>query len=75
MAQDVTIKRTLLPAATVDDLDRKIYQIEYRVGELPPHFVFIEEKKWTKEAEVKAVQADMKKRMAGPAAETITIEE
>jgi hypothetical protein len=74
MAQDVTIKRTLLPAATVDDLDRKMYQIEYRVGELPPHFVFIEEKKWTKEAEVKAVQADIKKRLAGAPAETISIE-
>jgi hypothetical protein len=76
MAQEVTIKsRVLLQAATVDDPQRKVYQIMYQVGELPPHFVFIPEKGYTKEKEAKAIQDDLKKRLAKPPEETITIPE
>jgi len=70
----VTIKsRTLLPAATVDDLDRKVYQVMYQVGELPPHFVYLPEKGYTKEKEAKAIQEDLNKRLTKPPEETLEI--
>ncbi len=73
MPQEVTVKRTLLNTPTVDDPNRKVYQIEYRVGELPPHFVYIPEKEYTKEKEAAVIKADLKKRLEGPSAETITV--
>jgi hypothetical protein len=72
MAQEVKVKRTLLPTPTIDDPERKIYQIEYQAGELPPHFVYITEKEWTKEKEAAAIKADIKKRVEAPS-ETISI--
>ncbi len=63
MAQTVTVKRTLLPAPDLADPTRKIYQIQYQVGELPPHFIYISEKDWTKEKEAAAIKADLAKRM------------
>lgn len=63
MAQEVKVKRTLLPTPTVDNPDRKVYQIEYRVGELPPHFVYIQEEDWSKEKEAELIKADMGKRL------------
>lgn len=73
MPQDVNVRRVLLPAASPEDLNRKLYQIEYQVGELPPGFVYLEEKKWTKEAEAALIQADIKRRMSGAGRETISI--
>lgn len=73
MPQDVTVKRTLLNTPTVDDPNRKVYQIEYRVGELPPHFVYIPEKEYTKEKEATVIKADLKKRLEGPGTETISV--
>jgi 3',5'-cyclic AMP phosphodiesterase CpdA len=72
MPQDVKVTRTLLPTPTIDDPERKVYQIEYSVGELPPHFVYIPEKEWTKEKEAKLIKADMEKRMKA-VGETITL--
>jgi len=72
MAQEVRVRRVLLPTPTIDEPERKIYQIEYQVGELPPAFVYIPEKEWTKEKEAKAIKADMEKRLETPG-ETITI--
>jgi hypothetical protein len=72
MPQEVTVKRTLLPTPTIDDPNRKTYQIQYQVGELPPSFVYITEKEWTKDKEAKAIKADMEKRLMPPG-ETITI--
>lgn len=63
MAQEVKVKRTLLPTPTPDEPDRKIYQIIYQAGELPPHFVYMPEKEWTKEKEAKLIQSDIKKRL------------
>jgi len=63
MPQEVRVKRTSLPAPTLDNPDRKIYQIEYRAGELPPHFIYIQEKEWTKEKEAAAIKVDIKKRL------------
>ena len=63
MAQEVEVTRTLLPAPTPDDPERRIYQIQYRVGMLPPHFVYIPEKEWTEKKEKEAIQADIKKMM------------
>ena len=62
MKQQVQVTRTLIPAPTVEKPDRQVYQIAYQQGTLPPHFVYIEKDDWTKEKEVKAIQADIKKR-------------
>jgi len=72
MTQQVKVSRILLPTPTIDRPDRKVYQIEYTVGELPPHFVYIPESEWTKEAEAKAIKADIDKRLK-TTGETITI--
>ena len=66
MPLQVSIKRTLLPTPTVDDPERKVFQIEYQAGELPPHFLYILEKEWTKEKEIEAIKADIKKRIEAP---------
>jgi hypothetical protein len=63
---DVSVRRDLLPAPTIDKPDRKIYMIEYRAGELPPHFIRMEEKEWTAEKEAAAIKADIKRRMETP---------
>jgi hypothetical protein len=73
MAQNVTVRRVLLPAATIDKPDRKMYQIEYQVGELPPGFVYLDKEAWTKEKEAKLIQEDIDKRMSGAGRETITL--
>jgi hypothetical protein len=74
MAQEVVIRsRTLLPAATPDDIERKVWQIQYQVGELPPRFIFLPEKGYTKEKEAKAIQEDLRKRLKTPPPETITL--
>lgn len=72
MTQEVRVKRTLLLVPTIDDPERKVYQIEYRAGELPPRFLYIPEKEWTKEKEAKLIKADIEKRMEIPE-EIITI--
>ena len=72
MTQQVKVSRTLLATPTIDQPDRKVYQIEYVVGELPPHFVYIPEDQWSKEAEAKAIKADIDKRLKATG-ETITI--
>jgi len=69
---EVKVSRTLLPTPTIDEPDRKVYQIEYVVGELPPHFVYIPEKEWTKEKEAKLIKADIDKRLK-VTGETVTI--
>lgn len=63
MGQEVEVTRTLLPSPTVDDPEREVYQIQYRAGMLPPHFVYIPKKEWTEKKEKEAIQADMKKMM------------
>jgi len=68
----VEVTRTLLPSPTIDKPDRQVYQIEYRVGTLPPHFVYIEKDLWTEKKEKEAIQADLDKRMKPPKT-TITI--
>ena len=72
MPQQVTISRILLPTPTIDDPQRKVYQIEYSVGELPPHFIYMPEKEWSKDKELKAIKQDIEKRL-GKAGEIITI--
>lgn len=72
MTQQVKVSRTLLPSPTIDKPERQVYQIEYAAGELPPHFVYIEKELWSKEAEAKAIKADIEKRLK-PTGETITI--
>lgn len=63
MAQDVEITRTLLPSPTIEDPERRVYRIQYRAGELPPAFVFILEKEWTKEKEAQLIRADIELRL------------
>ena len=66
MSQKVTVKRTLMQVPTIDNPERKIYMIEYRSGELPPRFLYIPEKDWTKEEEAKLIKADIEKRLKAP---------
>lgn len=68
----VEIKRTELPAPDITDPERKMIRIFYRAGELPPRFLFIEKKKWTKELEAKMIREDIDKRMTTPR-ETLTL--
>lgn len=69
---EIKVSRILLPTPTVDDPERKAYQIQYSAGELPPHFIYIPEKEWTKEKEAKLIKADIEKRMK-VTGESITI--
>ena len=68
----VTVKRTLLPAPDLSDPTRKIYQIQYQVGELPPHFIYMPEKEWSAAKEADLIKADLNKRMSATP-QTITI--
>lgn len=61
--QQVQVTRTLLPAPTIDDPGRMVYQIEYQVGTLPPHFIYCEKSKWTEKEEKRLIQEDLKKRL------------
>ena len=72
MPQEVRVKRTLLTVPTIDEPERKVFQVEYRAGELPPHFIYIPEKEWTKEKEAELIKADIKKRLE-TTEETISI--
>jgi hypothetical protein len=65
-AQQVEVTRTLLPSPTVDNPERMVYQIEYRVGTLPPHFVYCEKSEWNEKKEKELIQADIKKRLEAP---------
>ncbi|MBA7698143.1 hypothetical protein ES703_106818 [subsurface metagenome] len=72
MSPQVTVKRTEMLVPTIDDPARKVYMIEYRSGELPPKFLYIPVKDWTKELEAKMIKADIEKRLEAPE-ETIEI--
>lgn len=63
MAQEVEIGRLLIPSPRIDNPNRKVWQIEYKAGELPPHFIYIDEADWTAEEEKKRITADIKKRL------------
>lgn len=73
MPQEVEIiSRTSLPSPTLDKPERQIYQIQYRAGELPPHFVYIDKEEWTPTKEKELIKADIEKRMKSKR-ETISI--
>jgi len=59
---EVSIKRTELPAPTLDDPTRRVLQIQYRQGELPPRFIYINKADWSEEKETELIRADIKKR-------------
>jgi hypothetical protein len=59
---EVRIKRTELNSPTLEDADRKVYQIEYRSGELPPRFLFIPKADWTADKEKEMIREDLKAR-------------
>lgn len=64
--QQARVTRTELPAPDLADPERVIIQVQYQVGELPPHFIFIPKKEWNKEREAKDIKADLSKRMSTP---------
>ncbi|MBA7571407.1 hypothetical protein ES708_13170 [subsurface metagenome] len=66
MSPAVTVKRTEMLVPTIDDPERKVYMIEYRSGELPPKFLYIPVKVWTKEEEAKLIKEDIEKRLKAP---------
>jgi len=59
---EVAIKRTELPAPTIDDPNRKVIQIQYRQGELPPRFLYISKAEYTPEKEKAEIKKDIKRR-------------
>ena len=61
--QQVQITRTLLPAPTIDDPGRMVYQIQYQAGTLPPHFVYCDKAKWNEKEEKRLIQEDIKKQL------------
>ena len=66
MSPQVTVKRTEMLVPTIDDPERKVYMVEYRSGELPPKFLYIPVKEWTKELEAKMIKEDIEKRLEAP---------
>ena len=72
MSPQVTVRRTEMLIPTIDDPERKVYMIEYRSGELPPKFLYIPVKEWTKEKEAAMIKEDIEKRLKAPE-ETIEI--
>ncbi|MBA7479980.1 hypothetical protein ES707_15424 [subsurface metagenome] len=66
MSPQVTVKRTEMLVPTIDDPERKVYMIEYRRGELPPKFLYLPVKEWTKEKEAELIKEDIEKRMEAP---------
>jgi hypothetical protein len=72
MPQEIEVTRTLLPSPTVEKPDRQVYQIQYRAGTLPPHFVYCDKDQWSEKKEKELIQADIKKMMETKRA-TITI--
>jgi len=72
MSPTVTIRRTEMLIPTIDDPGRKVYMVEYRSGELPPKFLYIPVKDWTKELEAKMIKDDIEKRLQAPE-ETIEV--
>jgi len=66
VSPQVTVKRTEMLVPTIDDPERKVYMIEYRSGELPPKFLYLPVKEWTKEKEVALIKADIEKRLKAP---------
>jgi len=70
--REVRVRRTELMMPSIEDPERKVIQVEYRVGELPPRFIYIPKADWSKEREAKEIKADMEKRLK-PLEETITV--
>lgn len=70
--QQVSVTRTDLPSPTLDDPKKVIMQIEYQVGALPPRFLYIDKKAWTKEKEAEMIRADIRRTLKPPS-ETITV--
>lgn len=70
--RQVTVRRMELPAPDLEDPERKIVQVQYQVGELPPRFLYINKKDWSKEEEAKRIKEDIEKRLQPPG-ETITV--
>ncbi len=68
----VRVRRTELPAPSLDNPGKIIVQIEYQVGELPPRFLYLDKAQWSKEKEAALIKADLAKRMGAPG-EMITI--
>ena len=70
--QKVQVTRTELPQPTLDDPHKVIVQIQYQVGQLPPRFLYIDKKQWSKEKEAEMIRADLRRTLSPPG-ETITI--
>jgi hypothetical protein len=61
--QQVAVTRTLLPAPSIDEPGRMVYQIQYQIGTLPPHFVYCEKSKYTEKEEKRLIAEDLKKQL------------
>jgi hypothetical protein len=70
--QQVRVTRTEIATPDLTDPHKITLQIQYQVGELPPRFLYIAKKDWTKEKEAALIKADLAKRLSTPG-EIITI--
>jgi len=70
--QQARVRRTELPTPSLDDPNKVLVQIEYQVGMLPPRFLYIDKKVWTKEKELEMIKADMRSLLRPPG-EVVTI--
>lgn len=58
----VEIERKVMKVPTVDDPEREVYQITYTQGLLPPRFIFIPVKEYSKELEAQKIKEDIAAR-------------
>lgn len=63
---EVRVTRSEISTPTPDDPERKVVQVIYQAGELPPRFLYIAKAKYTEELEAKMIREDMKGREITP---------
>jgi hypothetical protein len=70
---EVQVTRTELSSPTIDDPERRVIMIQYRSGELPPRFLYVNKADYTKEKEAELIREDIKKRTETAPPETIEV--
>lgn len=70
--QQVRVTRTELATPDLADPLKVTIQIQYQVGMLPPRFLYVNKKEWSKDKEADLIRADIKRTLAPPG-ETITL--
>ena len=64
--QQVRVTHRELATPTLDDPTKITMQIQYQIGMLPPRFLYINKKDWTKEKEAEMIRADLRTTLSPP---------